>query len=104
MLFAYAAGEAAPAGGLGSFIPMIAIIALMGLMMFFTSRSQKKREKEVKELRSNLEVGDMVVTECGITGRVISVKDPETVTLETGADKTKLKFKRWAVISKEEEK
>ena len=65
------------------------------------SQVKKKREKEMKELRNNLEVGDNVVTECGITGRVISVKDPETVTLETGSDKTRLKFKRWAVIAKE---
>ena len=80
------------------YIVLIAVFALMMVMMILP---QKKREKQMKELRNNLEVGDTVVTECGITGRVISVKDPETVTIETGADKTRLKFKRWAVISKE---
>ena len=77
---------------------MIVVFVLMIVMMIVP---QKKRDKQMRELRNNLEVGDIVVTECGITGRVISVKDPETVTIETGADKTRLKFKRWAVISKE---
>ncbi len=104
-MYAYAAGEAtAAAGNPGGMLPMIFIIGLFAVMMFFMTRSQKKREKQMKELRNNLEVGDSVVTECGITGKIISVKDPQTVTLETGADKTRLIFKRWAIISKEDEK
>lgn len=83
---------------MGHYIILIAVFVLMLVMMVVP---QKKREKQMKELRNNLEIGDTVVTECGITGKVISVKDPETITLETGADKTRLKFKRWAVISKE---
>ena len=83
---------------MGQYIVLIAVFVLMLIMMIVP---QKKREKQMKELRNNLEIGDTVVTECGITGRVISVKDPETITLETGADKTRLKFKRWAVIAKE---
>ncbi len=82
----------------GQYIVLIAVFILMLLMMVLP---QKKREKQMKELRNNLEIGDIVVTECGITGKVISVKDPETVTVETGSDKTRLKFKRWAVIAKE---
>ncbi len=82
----------------GSLIFMIALMVIMYLVMFLP---QKKREKAIKQMRSNLEVGDMVVTESGIVGKVISVKDIDTVTIETGADKTRLKFKRWAIISKE---
>ena len=84
----------------GYLIFLVAIFAVMYLVMF---RPQRKREKEVKQLRNNLEVGDVVVTECGIVGRVISTEDIDTVTIETGADKTRLKFKRWAVISKEDQ-
>ena len=82
----------------GSIIFMIALMVIMYVIMFLP---QKKREKAIKAMRSNLEVGDMVVTESGIVGKVISVKDIDTVTIETGADKTRLKFKRWAIISKE---
>lgn len=79
----------------------IFLILVFGVMIVMMVVPQRKRDKQMRELRNNLEVGDVVVTECGITGKIISVKDPETVTIETGADKTRLKFKRWAVISKE---
>ena len=84
----------------GTLLFMIILMVVMYLIMF---RPQKKREKEIKQMRNNLEVGDMVVTESGIVGKVISTKDIDTVTIETGADKTKLKFKRWAIISKEQQ-
>ena len=51
-----------------SYIILIAVFALMMIMMILP---QKKREKQMKELRNNLEVGDTVVTECGITGKVM---------------------------------
>lgn len=82
----------------GSLIFMVVLLVIMYLVMFLP---QKKREKALKQMRNNLEIGDMVVTESGIVGKVISVKDFDTVTIETGADKTKLKFKRWAILSKE---
>lgn len=83
----------------GTLIFMIALLVIMYVVMFLP---QKKREKAVKQMRNNLEIGDVVVTESGIVGKVVSTKDIDTITIETGADKTKLKFKRWAVISKEE--
>lgn len=88
---------------IGQYGYLIFLAAIFAVMYFVMFRPQKKREKEVKQLRNNLEVGDVVVTECGIVGRVISTKDIDTVTIETGSDKTRLKFKRWAVISKEQQ-
>ena len=79
---------------------MIALMVIMYLVMFLP---QKKREKAIKQMRNNLEVGDVVVTEAGIVGKVISAKDLDTITIETGSDKTRLKIKRWAVVSKEEQ-
>ena len=76
-----------------SIIVMIVLVVVMYLVMFLP---QKKREKAVKQMR-------IVVTEAGIVGRVISAKDLDTVTIETGSDKTRLKIKRWAVLSKEEQ-
>lgn len=81
---------------------VVFMVVLMVVMYVAMIMPQKKREKAIKQLRNNLEVGDIVVTECGIVGKVISTKDIETVTIETGADRTKLKFKRWAVIGKED--
>lgn len=81
----------------------ILIFGVMILFMVLTSRKEKKRQAEQRNMRNNLEVGDTVLMECGIVGRVVSTKDLETVVIETGSDKTKLRFKRWAIASKIEE-
>ena len=84
----------------GTLIFMIILMVVMYLVLFLP---QKKRDKQVKQMRNNLEVGDIVVTESGIVGKIISVKDIDTVTIETGSAKTRLVFKRWAVVSKEQQ-
>lgn len=84
-----------------SMLGMLLSIALMfGLLYFLMIRPQKKREKEVANMRSSIEVGDEVTTIGGIAGRVVSIKD-DFVTIETGAEKNKIKFMRWAIQSKE---
>ena len=49
-------------------------------------------------MRSGLEVGDEITTVGGIIGKVISIKE-ETVMIETGGDKTKLRILRSAIKS-----
>ena len=44
----------------------------------------------------SMAAGDEAVTIGGITGKILNVKD-ETVTLEIGADRTKLEFQKWAI-------
>ena len=83
-----------------SMIIMIVLVVIMYVVMILP---QKKREKQVAKMRNNLEVGDIVVTEAGIVGKIISVKDVDTVVIETGSDKTRIKFKRWAIAGKEEQ-
>ena len=84
-------------------IPMLVILVLMIGFTMVMSRKDKKRRQEQKNMQNNLEPGDTVLMECGIVGKVVSAKDLETVVIETGSDKTKLRFKRWAVASKIEE-
>ncbi len=80
-------------GALVSFLPLILIVALMYFMMI---RPQKKRQKEEQNMRNNLRVGDELTTIGGIKGRVVNIKD-DTVTIESGADRTKLQFMKWAI-------
>ena len=84
-------------------LPMILVLVVMVGFTFLMSRKDKKRQQERKNMQNNLEVGDQVLMECGIVGKVVSAKDLETIVIETGSDKTKLRFKRWAVASKIEE-
>ena len=65
-------------------------------MYFLMIRPQKKKQKEEQKMRESLRVGDEVTTIGGVTGIVISVKDDSFV-IETGAARTKLTFKKWAL-------
>lgn len=71
-------------------------IAFLAIFYLFIIRPQKKKEKEINEMRNSLSVGDKVVTIGGMVGKVVKIKE-DMVTLEVGADKTKLQFKKWAI-------
>lgn len=74
--------------------------ATMLLFYFLLMMPQKKREKKDRILRNSLEAGDHIVTIGGIVGKILTVKEDE-ITIETGADRTKLTLKKWCVQSKE---
>ncbi len=75
---------------------VVVIIAAYFLFLF----PQRKKQKQEEELRNNIEIGDDVTTIGGIVGRVIAVRDDdETLMIETGSDKTRMRFKKWAISS-----
>ena len=80
-------------GPLGSMLPFILVLVLMYFIMI---RPQQKKQKEEQKMRNNLRVGDELTTIGGIKGRVVSIKD-DTVMLETGNDRTKIQFEKWAI-------
>ena len=80
-------------GPLGSMLPFILVLLLMYFMMI---RPQQKKQKEEQKMRNNLRVGDELTTIGGIKGRVVSIKD-DTIVLETGNDRTKIQFEKWAI-------
>jgi len=65
---------------------------------FFMYRPQKKQEKEVNEMRNNLQVGDEITTTGGIIGKIVSIKE-ETVMIETGKERTKIRLLRSSIRS-----
>ena len=85
-------------GGGGSSIwsTVLLMVAMVAVFYFALIRPQKKREKQTSQMRSSIEIGDGVTTVGGIIGRVISIKD-ETLLIETGSDRTKVRVQRWAV-------
>ena len=68
------------------------------LMYFFLFRPQRKKQKQETEMRKNLQVGDEITTIGGIVGRVVSMKD-DTLLIETGSDRAKIRIKTVAVAS-----
>ena len=68
-------------------------IVVMYLLIFLP---QKRRDKKAKAMIDALQVGSSVVTIGGVSGKVVNIKDDE-VTIETGVERAKLNFKKWAV-------
>lgn len=90
-----ASGDAANQSG-GSSMMIIMIVVMFALMYFTTIRPQKKQQKMEHELRENTQIGDEITTIGGICGKVVAVKD-DTIVLETGSDRVKIKFKKYAI-------
>lgn len=72
------------------------MVAAVIAMFVLPARSEKKREREVNDMRNNLQVGDEITTIGGIIGKIISIKE-ETVMIETGHDRTKIRILKTAV-------
>ena len=70
---------AAGAGGTGTMLPSLAMIVVMIAVCYF--------------------LGDEITTIGGIIGTICAVKEKSLV-LETGADRVRIEFAKWAVSSK----
>ena len=97
----YATGTGgAEAMGMGAYGTIIWLVIMIALFYFMLIRPQKKKEKADRQLRASLQPGDKIVTIGGFTGRILTIKDDE-VTFETGAAKTRLTIKKWAIQTRE---
>lgn len=83
-----------PAGG--NPMSLILMVGLFAVMYFVMIRPQKKKQKEEQQMRDTIQIGDEITTIGGIMGRVVTVKE-DSIVLETGADRVKMKFQRWAI-------
>lgn len=76
----------------------IGLIVVFGVFAYFVIfRPQKKREQAEAELRKSIEIGDEIVTKDGIVGIVVRKSD-DTLIIETGNERTKIRIKTWAVL------
>jgi preprotein translocase subunit YajC len=88
------AQDAAQPGGLMSFLPLIIIFIVF---YFLLIRPQMKRAKEHRKLVEALAVGDEIVTNGGLLGRITKVGE-SFVTVEL-ADNVQIKLQRQAVAN-----
>ncbi len=97
LLQATATDPSASEGGIMSILTALIPLALIIVVFYFLLiRPEKKRSKQMKEMLDNLQIADEVVTTGGIIGRVLSIKE-DTVLIETGSDRTKLRILRSSI-------
>lgn len=75
---------------------VLPLVIMFALLYFIAIKPQKKREREMKEMQDSLQVGDEIVTGGGIVGIVVRTGE-DTVVIETGGEKQKLRIKNWAI-------
>lgn len=94
---ATSANTAAAAGTGSVFWTLIFPLIIMFVLLYFVAiRPQKKREQELKDMQESLQVGDEIVTGGGIVGIVVATGE-DTVVIETGGARHKLRIKTWAI-------
>ncbi len=97
LLAATATDSSSTAGSWESMlVTFIPLVLMLVVFYFLLIRPEKKRAAKMKEMLDNLQVADEVVTTGGIIGRVLSVKE-DTVLIETGGDRTRLRVLRSSI-------
>ncbi len=75
---------ASPQGGQTSLLPMVLMWgAIIGIFYFLLIRPQKKAQERHQQLVEGLKRGDEVMTEGGILGQVVHLKE-DRVTVKSG--------------------
>ena len=78
---------------------ILMIAVMFAAMYFFMIRPENKKRKAAEAMRNSLAVGDTITTIGGIVGTICAVKE-NTIVIETGADRVRIEFTKWAVSSK----
>ena len=78
---------------------LLPFVILIAVFYFLLIRPENKKKKAAEEMRSSLKVGDVITTIGGIVGTICAVKE-QTVVMETGADRVRIEFTKWAISSK----
>lgn len=81
-------------------VQTLLFVLLIAVFYFVLIKPQKKREKEEQRMRNDVRIGDEIITAGGIVGIVVSIKE-DTLVLETGGDRNKIRIKRWAIQKNE---
>ena len=78
---------------------IIMIVLMVAIFCFLLIRPENKKKKAVTEMRNSLKVGDEITTIGGVVGTICAIKD-ETIVMETGADRVRIEFTKWAISTK----
>ncbi len=81
------------------YMTIIMLVVMLVVFYFMLIRPENKRKKAEAKMRSELAVGDEIITIGGIVGTICAVKE-NAVVIETGADRVRVEFTKNAIASK----
>ncbi len=80
-------GQQAASGGGNPFMVIIMYcVIIFGVLYFFSIRPTRKREQKLEEMRSGIAIGDMVLLNSGLFGKVTDIT-AECFIIEFGTNK-----------------
>ncbi len=83
----------------GTVSSILMIAVMIAIFYFMLIRPENKRKKEAAQMRDSLAVGDEITTIGGVVGTICAVK-PNSVVVETGADRVRIELMKWAISTK----
>lgn len=95
MITVYAQGEQAAQAG-GGLFTLIYFAVIIAVFYFLLIRPQKKQRRALQNMIDSLQINDNIVTIGGVMGKVVTIKE-DSVTIVTGADRTKITFEKSAI-------
>ena len=85
-----------PGAGLAGFLPFILILGIFYFLLILPMQRQRKnQQKMLRELQN----GNVVVTNGGIVGTIVSIGEDDTLVLRVKPDNVKLQVARSSVSS-----
>lgn len=76
-------------------LPFIVMMVVLYLIIFLP---EKKRKKQYEEMINSLKVNDEIMTKGGVMGKITTIKD-DYIILESGPDRSRIKFTKQAIAS-----
>ncbi len=85
---AHAMGQAPAQGteGPGAFLSIFPFVVIFAIFYFLLIRPQQKRAKEHQAMLASLQVGDQIITNGGLYGRITEINN-ETAVIDLGDSK-----------------
>ncbi|MBU1917308.1 preprotein translocase subunit YajC [bacterium] len=88
-----AGAAAASGGGFGAFMPLVVVFAIF---YFLIIRPQQKQQKKMRQMIADAKKGDEVITNSGLHGKIVELKDNNVVMLQV-ANNVVMKFERSSI-------
>lgn len=77
---------------------ILPLVLIVGIFYFLVILPQKKQQQQLKEMIASLKIGDEVVTNGGIIGKIIEVRESSYII--RSADKSNMEIGKPAVVGK----